>query len=157
MLKSKRMTYLLLALSIVIWGVAGWKVYQAFRSPAETPLVKKEVKIIEKDTVSLLLNYKDPFLGYYQETTPATESPSVQDQSAISSIPNKTLDPIIAPNIQFKGLMRVGNTLLAILQSESKLVTLKAGEEVDGYKLTKVDHNKVVLSKNKKKYELSLQ
>lgn len=157
MLKSKKMTYLLLALSFVIWGVAGWKVYQALRSPAEPPLVKKEVKIIAKDTVSLLLNYKDPFLGYYQETTPVTESPSAQDQAAVSPAPTKTSDPIVAPNIQFKGLMRVGNTLLAILQSESKLVTLKAGEEVDGYKLTKVDYNKVILSKNKKKYELSLQ
>lgn len=156
-MKSKKMTYLLLVLSIVVWGTAGWKVYKAFHTEVKTPVSIAQVKVQEKDSISLLLNYRDPFLGNY--TVAAT---TVADTSSVIRKPTPVGVPRVAepehmPDIQFKGIMSVGKNSLAVLQTGGRVVTLKTGEEVEGYKVTKVSNGKVVLMKGQKKYEIPVQ
>lgn len=156
-MKSKKMTYLLLVLSIVIWGTAGWKVYQAFHSETDVPTITTQTKIVEKDSVALLLNYRDPFLGNYVIVATAKDTSAAIKRHKPNSISPKETKKENAPDIQFKGVMKMEKNSLIILQTRSGIVTLKTGEEVDGYRITKLGNNKVVLTKGGKKYEISSQ
>lgn len=155
-MKNKKITYLLLIVSIVLWGFIGWKVYSTFNfTQPEIPIAKKETLIIEKDSISLLLNYRDPFLGKYNSSIIVKDTILAnKKQIAVSSL-QKT-EPI-APQVQFKGVMSVGKVLMAILKKDSRVVSIKIGEEIDGYKLIKMDDNKIILSKGRNKYEIPIK
>lgn len=155
-MKNKKVTYLLLVLSIVLWGIIGWKVYGAFNYiQPEIPTIKKEVVTNKKDSITLLLNYRDPFLGKYssgnivKDTIPAK-------RILVAASPTKKIEPVV-PQIQYKGIINIGKVSMAILQKDGKVLTIKAGEEIDGFKLYKMDDNKIMLSKKQKKYEIPIQ
>ncbi|MEM9143560.1 MAG: hypothetical protein AAGA86_11275 [Bacteroidota bacterium] len=68
-MKKNQKTYVLLAAVLGIWGLIGFKLVKAANpEPADGPdmnaretFVPKPLK--EKDTFSILANYRDPFLG----------------------------------------------------------------------------------------------
>lgn len=155
-MKNKKTTYLLLILSIALWGFIGWKVYTTFNfTKPEIPIIKKEPKIAKEDSISLLLNYRDPFLGKYSKSFSTKDSlPSRKKTTTVTLTPKQVPD---IPNIQFKGVINVGKTPMVIVQKNDKVITIKVGDEVDGFKLTKMDDNKIILSKERKKYEISIQ
>lgn len=155
-MKNKKVTYLLLVLSIVLWGIIGWKVYGAFNYiQPEIPTIKKEVVTNKKDSITLLLNYRDPFLGKYcsgnivKDTIPAK-------RILVAASPTKKIEPVV-PQIQYKGIINIGKVSMAILQKDGKVLTIKVGEEIDGFKLYKMDDNKIMLSKKQKRYEIPIQ
>lgn len=90
-MKNKKTTYLLLVLSIVVWGAAGWKVYNAFHTQPEVPTVKKETKTVLKDSISLLLNYRDPFLGKYNTIILSTDTAVLKRKVAVNTILSKQI------------------------------------------------------------------
>lgn len=155
-MKNKKVTYFLLVLSIGLWGFIGWEVYAAFNfTPPEIPQVKKETKIATEDSIALLLNYRDPFLGKYSRDVLTRDSlPAKRKPLAVALAPKQA--PSL-PNIQFKGVMNVGKTSMAIIQKGSKVLTLKVGEETDGFKLIKMNDNKIILTKERKRYEIPIQ
>lgn len=155
-MKNKKVTYLLLVLSVVIWGVAGWKVYKAFNVQVEQPVIKQNAKNIKKDSITLLLNYRDPFLGSYSITSALVDTVPLKKKTVSNVAPPKKVEPE-ALDIQFKGIMNIGKIPMAILQKAGKILTLKTGDEVDGYKITKIEENKIVLNKERKKYEIPIQ
>ena len=155
-MKNKKATYLLLVLSIVLWGFIGWKVYSAFDyNQPEIPTVKKEVIMAEKDSIILLLNYRDPFLGKYSSRSISKDTLPVKRQTVSVISPQKQAP--VSPTIQYKGVMNVGNISMAILQKDGRVLTIKIGEEIDGYKLTKINDNNIILSKERKQYEIPIQ
>lgn len=155
-MKNKKVTYLLLVLSVVIWGTAGWKVYKAFNVQVEQPVIKQNAKNIKKDSITLLLNYRDPFLGNYSITAALVDTVPIKKKTVSNVTPPKKIEPE-ALDIQFKGIMNIGKIPMAILQKADKILTLKTGDEVDGYKITKIEENKIVLNKERKKYEIPIQ
>ena len=59
--KNKTSTYILLILSAIIWGTIAWKVYASMNEiPVVTSHPTQSNKKEQKDTLKLLLNYKDP-------------------------------------------------------------------------------------------------
>ena len=74
-MKNKKVTYLLIVLTAVIWGTIGWKVYNAFKED-NVPIAAKGERAMpqkESDPIRLILDYRDPFLGDYdgpKRTTP---------------------------------------------------------------------------------------
>lgn len=156
-MKNKKVTYFLLVLSISLWGFIGWKVYKAFSyASPEIPTVKKETRIEKKDSVSLLLNYRDPFLGKYSPQPSPKDTSSIKRQVTAVSPPSKATESV-SPAVQYKGRMNIGKTSMAILQHNGKVLTIQTGEEVDGYKLTRIEDDKITLHKDRKKYEISIQ
>ncbi|MDR0893650.1 MAG: hypothetical protein LBN24_13760 [Mediterranea sp.] len=160
MKSNKKLTYLLLVLSVVVWSTAGWKVYKAFGAQAPLPPAKKTVgQPPVAQQVALLLNYKDPFLGGYADNKPS--QPTVPSAStakrSVKAPPTQLPPPEETPNIRFKGVMQVGKSTLAILQTAGGTISLKAGETVDSYKLAHIDDRKIVLRKGSKKYEIPIQ
>lgn len=155
-MKNKKVTYFLLVLSVGLWGFIGWKVYAAFNfTQPEIPTVKKEPTIVSEDSVALLLNYRDPFLGKYSQTILLKDTLPKRRKSMTVSVAPKQAPTL--PNVQFKGVINVGKKSMAIVQKSGKVITLKVGEEVDGFKLTKIDDSKIILSKERKRYEIPIQ
>ena len=68
-MKNKNKTYLLLAIVLIVWGILGIKIVGAINpEPNEgltTVITEKFVPkaIKERDTFSIVANYRDPFLG----------------------------------------------------------------------------------------------
>ena len=146
----------MLVFSIGLWGFIGWKVYSTFNFPQpEIPIVKKELTIVAEDSISLLLNYRDPFLDKYSQTILLTDTLSEKRKSIVVSVASRQSPTL--PNVQFKGVINVGKTSMAIVQKSGKVITIKVGEEVDGFKLTKINDGKIILSKKRKKYEIPSQ
>lgn len=155
-MKNKKITYLLLVLSIILWGFIGWKFYSAFNyNQPEIPTIKKEIIVNKKDSTTLLLNYRDPFLGKYSSTIVVKDTISPRRKSVVTSSPVKIES--IAPQVQYKGAMNIGKTSMAILQKDGKVITIKIGEEIEGYKLIRIDDVKIILSKDRKEYEIPIQ
>ncbi|MCX2839447.1 hypothetical protein OQ279_14950 [Salinimicrobium sp. MT39] len=84
MLKNKTSLYLLFPLVIIIWGVVIYKMAGAFKDepvilPATPRTMAEEVKIVKRDTFSLLPIDKDPFLGhYYKKPVQAKARPVIR-------------------------------------------------------------------------------
>lgn len=62
-------TYLLLGAVLFIWGAVGYRIYKGI-SPSETALNAETAQVnfkpkepVEKDTFSIVADYRDPFLG----------------------------------------------------------------------------------------------
>lgn len=155
-MKSKKTTYLLLILSIIIWGTASWKVYKAFHTETPPLTQPKKKTFVEKDSITLLLNYRDPFSGSYQHTANSPTPQPMQQNIQPKMAPLTQSEPI-PPQFLFKGILTVGKNPTAIIQQGNQTFTLKIGDTIDGYKIISINENKVILNKERKKYEVSLQ
>lgn len=151
------MTYLLLVLSIAIWATVGWKVYQALDTNTVQPVARKVVEAVEQDSTPLLLNYKDPFLGGYNVPAQAQIETEPVKRNITSTHSQPQQNSPITPDFQLKGILNIGKSPMAIIQKNNETLTLKIGEAVDGFKITKMSDNMITLSKNGKKYAISIR
>lgn len=68
-MKKNQKTYLLLTVVLAIWGILGFKVIRTVNPDSDQnvqPIVSEKFKPIqfkERDTFSIVANYRDPFLG----------------------------------------------------------------------------------------------
>ncbi|WP_299535754.1 hypothetical protein [Ulvibacterium sp.] len=68
-MKKNQKTYVLLTVVLAIWGILGFKVIKTVNpdsDPTVRPIASEKFKPIqfqERDTFSILANYRDPFLG----------------------------------------------------------------------------------------------
>ncbi|MBS9464164.1 hypothetical protein KIM67_17205 [Flagellimonas sp. 389] len=92
-------TYLLLGLVLAIWGIIGFRILGVFSPEREAVVAVEKLnfkpkEIVERDTFSILADYRDPFLG----TLSATKK-----KTGTSSRPKP---PVVAfPNIMYTGLI----------------------------------------------------
>ncbi|KAB5492149.1 hypothetical protein [Flagellimonas hadalis] len=97
-------TYILLGLVLVIWGIIGYKLISAF-SPDPEPVTFMETTNFksknraQKDTFSLLANYRDPFLGTWNTSRPKKKQGAPVKKESIEF-----------PNIIYTGLVSGAHT-----------------------------------------------
>lgn len=157
MKNKKPVTLILLFLCVIIWGTIGWKVYSAFQ---ENDVVivqptKKNATAEKKDTLHLLLNYRDPFLGEYSDSAMKEEDDTiypvalegVEDEPAIE----------ISPDFRYKGIIRLGKNTQAMVQWNGKSLMFKTKDKVGEFTITQITEEKLIVSRKNKKYELPIQ
>ena len=102
-MKNKKSTYVLLTVVLLIWGLV---LYQFFTfSGPETEAAKtvsfkvKPLLLKPRDTFSINVNYRDPFLGkmYTPSNTGVAKKNKKQVQVAAA--------PVFLPNIMYKGIV----------------------------------------------------
>ncbi len=156
-MKKKVTTYVLLTLCIVIWGTIGWKVYSALQDDTPVPVRAAKVAAVPpKETPSLLLNYRDPFLGGYPQQKVKTEKASpepVVERREYAEPPQTE----VVPDFQYKGIIRFGKMTQAIINRNGESLMLKANEKVGEFNVVQITEAKLVVSRKNKKYELSVQ
>ena len=102
-MKNKRNVYILLPIVIGIWGMVIYTFF-SFTSP-EMPIENnigtlniKPLVVKEKDTFSIKVNYRDPFLGKMHQPKTAGKKP-------LKKIAKKEEEVIVWPSIIYKGIV----------------------------------------------------
>ncbi len=110
-MKSKRTTYLLMAVVAGIWGLIGWKVWKGLQGddnsamPAER-VVQSKKKNQLLDSFQLIANYRDPFLGKAIQQTPTVTAAVRTTQTEKPTI-TKPEPPVNTwPEIRYGGFVK---------------------------------------------------
>ncbi len=168
-MKKKSTTYILIAAVFGLWGMIGYKVFKAFKSP-ETDS-KKPITIMLDDfkksqpAYDLLPQYPDPFLkgGFIEmETTDNSDNFFNTDYDALE-IPyqeeNQESETAYFPTVVYKGVVKPNSnnkkTYLIQLNHKSEIFSLN--EERDGVKIISGNREKIKVRYNGIIKEFSIQ
>jgi len=151
-MKNKKLTYVLGIVVAVIWGVIIYRVIVASGGSDDNLPVVAKTAVKEpydddkppKDTIHLLLNYRDPFgLVQFKDTTRASANKR--------TVTNRTVAPIFDWSfIKYSGYIRNPGSkkLIAIMSINGESVTMAEGETADKVKLIKNMRDSVKVSFN---------
>lgn len=135
-MKNKKNTYILLAVVLFIWGAVIYQFF-SFSGEAENTLSDnhefnvKPLQVKEKDTFSIDVRYRDPFLGkMYVENKTNT----VKNSDAKASKTKVKEEVIDWPNIVYKGIVSDTKDKIKIymLIISGKTCLMKKGETQEG-------------------------
>lgn len=158
-MKYKKSTIsVLLFLCFVVWGTIGWKVYSNMKDlPVSVRQVTKPlITEKKKDSACLLLNYRDPFLGDFSiEDEPSTNV--MQEPNFETPEQQKNYGEEIVPNIHYKGSIRIGKVLQAIVAHQDKSILLSVQEKIGDFVVLRITEEVLTVSREGKKYQLSLE
>lgn len=142
---------LLIIGAVAVWGIIIFKIigYLNNDDTAEsnfTAVKKSEISQIP-DTVKLLLNYPDPFLGGKIEQEPAKNYEVVQTAKVVKTSP----EPVAAKpllNIKYFGLITNKQTqkLVAIININGKQYLAKPGDNLDQVMLLKMYNDSILIT-----------
>lgn len=126
---------MLLGVVLLIWGVVGYKILNTLSPDAPTQNQLKEIsfepkKIAEKDTFSILANYRDPFLG----TLPKKKVVKRKSKPKVAAVPEPNIiyTGSVINNDKKNSIFFVtidGNQFLMKTKQQKQKVTLLSGTE----------------------------
>jgi hypothetical protein len=163
MLKGKKWTYILLPVTVLIWGLVGYSIYDGLKDDgldelASTNAPPPAVISGDADTFQLFNNYRDPFLSNLHKSsqpsisTKRDNTPKLPNKGAAIA---KAAAPLTNdwPVVQYAGIMKnqSSSTALVLLNISGKVYTLKQGDVAEGLKLLAVSNTEVVLARGKEK------
>ena len=142
-LKNKKLIPVLLVVAVGVWGLIIYRV-AVYSGGGRVNAITNE----ESDT--LLLNYRDPFLG----TVPRgvkQPSPRVRAKATVE-------EPDSPPGFQFAGRIRKGKRDFWLMKSgdNTRLVSVKE-KNVDGYRVEGVYRDSVCLRNGRRVYTLKME
>jgi len=85
-MKNKKLTYILLPLVIIVWGLVVYRIFFEGKTKPENisavakPLIKESAKE-EKSTYKLIANYRDPFLSSIKQSLVKTENNKEKEEN----------------------------------------------------------------------------
>ena len=144
-MKNKKLSYFLIAVVAVLWGLIIYRVVGALTAedetnsmPAAAPTVKEIYNDFDlpKDTAKLLLNYRDPFGLIKEKDTIAVKS----DRPMMRKISSVVAKPAMNWSfITYSGYIRNPSTnkLIALVNINGQSATLSEGEIKNQVKLIK--------------------
>lgn len=131
-MKNKKNIYILLPLVLFVWGAVLFQLFSFTNSDeiieARNPeFIIKPMKINKRETFSINVNYRDPFLGkmYNSETVSSAKTTYSKTTKSI-----KNTEVLLWPNIVYKGTIAdsKGKTTLFMLIIDGKNYYMKIGE-----------------------------
>jgi type II secretory pathway component PulC len=161
-MKNKKLIYFLLPAAALVWGLIIYKVSAGLAGEEETigrrlikPKSSNSDQVLE-DTITLIANYKDPFLvkgrsKNFHRSLPLSAA-SVRPVRPVVQTPQQPVKEVIQwPSIEYMGLIenKDAATRIVILHIAGKQYLLKEKESAEGVLLAKVEKDslKVVFSK----------
>lgn len=157
-MKNKITAKFLLPLVLVIWGLIGWKIYAAMNGNDESPAMHKEsngfaakAKTIS-DSIILIANYRDPFLGKQNETHRVKSNPVAS--SIAKPIKTETPKPVRADlKINYYGLVKRNSDSKAVgfLSINGNSCFVQSGQIIDEIKILRLWKDSVELQNGKEK------
>lgn len=149
------MTYVLGLVVLIVWGMIIYRIFDAVSSSDDSPMTptithQKEAYndyAIPKDTIRLLLNYRDPFGIIKPKDTVEIPIKKLIHKSGI----NLSAKPVFNWNfIQYAGYIRNADSkkLIALVTINGKNETFSEGEKKDNVKLIKNFRDSIKISFN---------
>ncbi|RED26119.1 hypothetical protein BD847_0025 [Flavobacterium cutihirudinis] len=131
-MKNKKNIYILLPLVLLVWGAVIFQFFSFTKVDEMIPdsnheFTIKPLKISNKDSFPINVNYRDPFLGklYNSETASSAKRTSLKKIKV-----SKETETLIWPNIVYKGLISdtKGKNKIFMLIIDSKNYYMKIGD-----------------------------
>lgn len=154
-MKSKKTTYLLLAVALIIWGVVFYKL-------SFSKTVRKEVRIparmVNNNTPdikdSLRLDYRDPFLG----SVAMVEKVSIQRDDFTDIVLRKKKEyKIPTEELCYYGRITNSKRTYCLIGIGNEYHQMARGDIRVGFKLTGIYDDSVYLEKQGEVYRVGLQ
>jgi len=171
-MKNKKLLYLLLPLTAMVWGLVIYKVMQSLEIPEEK-MADNSAKISsvennspKPDTFNLLLNYRDPFLAnrppakrnaeasfIINKATPSLTSFIKPTENASTNSTANSSTTILWPSIEYQGLIENSQNRrkVAMIHINNDIYLLPEGHSASGIKLTKILPDSIQVEFNKQK------
>lgn len=159
MTRKKTLTAVLFMLSAIVWGTIAWKVYSAMHEEeVQEPRVLIEKRVKKEAVVALLLNYRDPFLGGYSsgKTVEATPKREHSVPKPHSEVPSNPVVEEMPPNFQYKGVMRIGKEVKALVWCSGQIQMVKLKEKLDDYSIKTISEKSITVIRKNKSYTIPL-
>ncbi len=154
-MKNKKLTYVLIPLVAVVWGLIFYKIYLQVKGPGNEaqiiPLKSEGIVTVAPDTIRLKLNYRDPFLSYSFDHEKINRP--VFASSLPTDVPIVRKPEFIWPSIKYDGMIVNSKTKrkTGLLSFETASYLVKEGDEVKGYKIVKLFADSVIIRYSKQK------
>jgi hypothetical protein len=147
-MKNKKLIYVLFPLVILIWGFIFYRILSHSGNDQFEQVTKKTINVRsstnKEDTISLSVNYRDPFLGSELAITYSKSENVIK-----SSLSNKTniqqthilmSIPIDFPEIRYFGFItnQKDKKKLGLIRVNNKDILMKEGEFSEGFKVVKI-------------------
>jgi len=175
-MKNKKMTYVFLFAVLVVWGVVFYRIFQAFWGEDELVIPRSsnvaiQDEVFQNDSVALLVNYRDPFLGKAyvkkvntQSIPPITQVPATRNvpryipPKPAKKPPQKNEKEDFLPKVEYFGYIKnhKKNTLIASLRIAGRYKRLAVGEAFHGVKVLEILAAKLVVEMGGEKHEIYL-
>lgn len=151
-MKSKKTTCLLLVLVLVLWAAVFRKVSTHFAPEAlpVAPAPRPAAPVAPLLEPTGLFDYPDPFLG---NDSPAAPPPDTGEAGVPPPPPAPPL-PERPPALQFRGTIRRGATLYALIAAAGTTEIAAAGDSVGGYRVRKVTADSIQVQQERKTHTL---
>ncbi|WP_264536593.1 hypothetical protein [Flavobacterium sp. N1736] len=131
-MKNKKNIYILLPLVLFVWGAVLFQVFSFAKSDETIPLSNSEftikpLKINQRQSFAINVNYRDPFLG--KAYAPQTAI-SLKKNNSKSSQPAKPKETLVWPTILYKGMISdtKDKTKIFMLIIDNKNYYMKIGD-----------------------------
>lgn len=161
---KKSKLYLLIIINLIAWGYVGYKVYTALQGDGDIELTHEDSRISKikepskEDSLTLILNYSDPFLKNGNFSTTRSQS-SYQTTENISKkinsnhISAKNTGISNALDIKYLGLIKNSNKGIstAMLNVNGKSVFVKQNDVVEGFVIKQITNESITVIKGKEK------
>lgn len=152
MLKNKKITYLLIILVILIWGLVFYKIYSKFGGGkrVERSLLKS-VGTIENSKgdiiFALILDYPDPFL----------KAGGLVDNHPVIAGSNPQKQTIVWPTVEYRGCVVLSNKkeCTGLLKIQNSDLLVKQGKEYFGVKIRTITKDSIFVAYKTQSHWLS--
>lgn len=154
-MKNKRTTYILIISVIAVWGIIFYRIFTAtqaaepvsFNLPASRASYESLDDYQLKDTFTLALNYRDPFLGGVSPAEAAVV-PEPRESAAFTMNAIPPPPPVNWEIIRYTGYIMNPNIrrVVAIININGKEYMLSEGQKADGVTLVKSYRDSVKIS-----------
>lgn len=142
-LKNKTKTYVLIATVIGVWGTIAYKIISGINPSEELPIAQEIDKqfrpkvMQQKDTFSISLAPRDPFLGTLYVADKQTRKPKKQS--------NTKIEQANLPTITYGGLIKKQGSKeqVFVININDQQFLLKKGQTIDGITLMSGDSKNI--------------
>jgi Tfp pilus assembly protein PilP len=128
-MKNKKITFILVAVVLVVWGIVLVRVFASLSSSPPSAIVEykpiKKMSTIEIDTFKLLLNYPDPFSGQL-----ARENKHSQKEKTVLKARLRSMTPLDSI-MKYIGVIKNEKQTVVLLQINKRQCRVKEGDWID--------------------------
>jgi hypothetical protein len=144
-MKNKKNIYILLPIVLLIWGAVLYQFF-TFTSGDEQQIPNAEIgikpfKIKDKDTFSISISKRDPFLGGISSSENSNKVKKVVSSNKSAQIKEE----LIWPEVSYKGIVSDNNEKVKVymLIINGKTYLMRKGEQQEGVKLKDGDRETI--------------
>jgi hypothetical protein len=139
---------LLVVLVVGIWALIIVRIFKVVSPPAPVEKVfPPSGKVQDVKEKKLLLNYRDPFLAF------KSKEETLKKESAFPPVPQIEERPLF----RFKGRISKGKKTMLMLEHQGETLMVGVKEEVQGFSISKVYEDSLIVTKGKKQYRILLE